>query len=125
MNAFSIAGAWSLGLGFFTRHWLAMTLLLVGLGIALPLALQYALLGGPIETVNLGRPAPDPYGNSWLVDRPVVIVVGSEGKGLSRLVTETCDQVVSIPITAVTESLNAGIAASVALYQVSTLRSAG
>jgi 23S rRNA (guanosine2251-2'-O)-methyltransferase len=57
-----------------------------------------------------------------LADRPVVIVVGSEGKGLSRLVTETCDQIVSIPITAATESLNAGIAASVALYQVSTLR---
>ena len=60
-----------------------------------------------------------------LADRPVVIVVGSEGKGLSRLVTETCDQVVSIPISAATESLNAGIAASVALYQVATLRAAG
>lgn len=60
-----------------------------------------------------------------LADRPVVIVVGSEGKGLSRLVTETCDQVVSIPISAATESLNAGIAASVALYQVSTIRAAG
>ncbi len=59
-----------------------------------------------------------------LADRPVVIVVGSEGKGLSRLVTETCDQIVSIPISAATESLNAGIAASVALYQVSTLRAA-
>jgi 23S rRNA (guanosine2251-2'-O)-methyltransferase len=59
-----------------------------------------------------------------LADRPVVIVVGSEGKGLSRLVTETCDQIVSIPISASTESLNAGIAASVALYQVATLRSA-
>lgn len=57
-----------------------------------------------------------------LADRPVVIVVGSEGKGLSRLVTETCDQVVSIPISSATESLNAGIAASVALYQVSTMR---
>ena len=60
-----------------------------------------------------------------LADRPVVIVVGSEGKGLSRLVTETCDQIVSIPISAATESLNAGIAASVALYQVSTMRSEG
>lgn len=59
-----------------------------------------------------------------LADRPVVIVVGSEGKGLSRLVTETCDQIVSIPINAATESLNAGIAASVALYQVATLRAA-
>ncbi|MCR2799572.1 23S rRNA (guanosine(2251)-2'-O)-methyltransferase RlmB [Microbacterium sp. zg-Y818] len=58
-----------------------------------------------------------------LADRPVLIVVGSEGKGLSRLVTETCDQIVSIPISAATESLNAGIAASVALYQVSTMRS--
>ncbi|QKJ18820.1 23S rRNA (guanosine(2251)-2'-O)-methyltransferase RlmB [Microbacterium hominis] len=60
-----------------------------------------------------------------LADRPVVIVVGSEGKGLSRLVTETCDQIVSIPISAATESLNAGIAASVALYQVATLRAEG
>ena len=56
-----------------------------------------------------------------LADRPVVIVTGSEGKGLSRLVAETCDQIVSIPISAVTESLNAGIATSVALYQVCLL----
>ncbi|GAA0997896.1 23S rRNA (guanosine(2251)-2'-O)-methyltransferase RlmB [Subtercola frigoramans] len=53
---------------------------------------------------------------------PIVIVVGSEGKGLSRLVTETCDAVVSIPISASTESLNAGIAASVTLYEISRLR---
>ena len=59
-----------------------------------------------------------------LAVRPVVIVTGSEGKGLSRLVAETCDQIVSIPISAVTESLNAGIATSVALYQVSTIRTA-
>ncbi|WP_448720872.1 23S rRNA (guanosine(2251)-2'-O)-methyltransferase RlmB [Microbacterium natoriense] len=59
-----------------------------------------------------------------LADRPVVIVTGSEGKGLSRLVAETCDQIVSIPISAATESLNAGIATSVALYQVSTVRNA-
>ncbi|MGO1770092.1 MAG: 23S rRNA (guanosine(2251)-2'-O)-methyltransferase RlmB [Microbacterium sp.] len=59
-----------------------------------------------------------------LADRPIVVVVGSEGKGLSRLVAETCDQIVSIPISAATESLNAGIAASVVLYQVATLRGA-
>ena len=57
-----------------------------------------------------------------LADRPLILVVGSEGKGLSRLVTETCDAVVSIPIGAATESLNAGIAASVSLYEVSKLR---
>ncbi|MFF1573125.1 23S rRNA (guanosine(2251)-2'-O)-methyltransferase RlmB [Leifsonia sp. NPDC058292] len=55
-------------------------------------------------------------------DRPVVVVVGSEGKGLSRLVTETCDAIVSIPITATTESLNAGIATSVTLYEIAKLR---
>ncbi|BDZ37521.1 23S rRNA (guanosine(2251)-2'-O)-methyltransferase RlmB [Microbacterium suwonense] len=59
-----------------------------------------------------------------LADRPIVIVIGSEGKGLSRLVAENCDQIVSIPISAATESLNAGIAASVALYQVATMRAA-
>jgi 23S rRNA (guanosine2251-2'-O)-methyltransferase len=62
-------------------------------------------------------------GLSW-ADRPIVIVVGSEGKGLSRLVAETCDAIVSIPITAATESLNAGIAASVTLYEISKLRAA-
>ena len=55
---------------------------------------------------------------------PLVLVVGSEGKGLSRLVTENCDAVVSIPITGDTESLNAGIAASVTLYEVSKRRGA-
>jgi 23S rRNA (guanosine2251-2'-O)-methyltransferase len=58
-----------------------------------------------------------------LADRPVVVVVGSEGKGLSRLVTETCDLIVSIPISSATESLNAGIAASVTLYEIAKLRS--
>ncbi|UOQ56491.1 23S rRNA (guanosine(2251)-2'-O)-methyltransferase RlmB [Leucobacter allii] len=57
-----------------------------------------------------------------LADRPLLVVVGSEGKGLSRLVTETCDAVVSIPISSATESLNAGIAASVALYEIAKLR---
>jgi 23S rRNA (guanosine2251-2'-O)-methyltransferase len=57
-----------------------------------------------------------------LANEPVVLVIGSEGKGLSRLVAETCDAIVSIPISAATESLNAGIAASVALYEVSRLR---
>jgi 23S rRNA (guanosine2251-2'-O)-methyltransferase len=57
-----------------------------------------------------------------LAKQPIVLVVGNEGKGLSRLVTETCDEVVSIPIEAATESLNAGIAVSVALYEIAKLR---
>jgi len=59
-----------------------------------------------------------------LAKEPVLLVIGSEGKGLSRLVTDNCDAIVSIPINASTESLNAGIAASVALYEVSRLRAA-
>jgi len=57
-----------------------------------------------------------------LAQEPIVLVVGNEGRGLSRLVTETCDAVVSIPIEAATESLNAGIAVSVALYEIAKLR---
>lgn len=57
-----------------------------------------------------------------LATGPLVLVVGSEGKGLSRLVAETCDQLVSIPMSNAVESLNAGVAASVALYEISRLR---
>ncbi len=57
-----------------------------------------------------------------LASSPLVLVIGSEGKGLSRLVTEHCDAIVSIPIESRTESLNAGVAASVALYEVSRRR---
>ena len=46
-----------------------------------------------------------------LADGPLVVVVGSEGNGLSRLVAETCDQLVSIPMANSLESLNAGVAA--------------
>ncbi len=57
-----------------------------------------------------------------LADGPLVVVVGSEGNGLSRLVTETCDQLVSIPMDNQLESLNAGVAASVALYAIAQAR---
>ncbi|WP_392544197.1 23S rRNA (guanosine(2251)-2'-O)-methyltransferase RlmB [Oryzobacter telluris] len=57
-----------------------------------------------------------------LASEPLVVVVGSEGKGLSRLVRETCDQIVSIPMHAATESLNAGIATGVTLYEIARRR---
>ena len=60
-----------------------------------------------------------------LADGPLVVVVGSEGDGLSRLVSETCDQLVSIPMATDLESLNAGVAASVTLYSISQSRRAG
>ncbi|GAA3729597.1 23S rRNA (guanosine(2251)-2'-O)-methyltransferase RlmB [Salinactinospora qingdaonensis] len=58
-----------------------------------------------------------------LATGPLVLVIGSEGKGLSRLVRETCDAVAGIPITGA-ESLNASVAAGVALYEVIRRRSA-
>lgn len=55
-------------------------------------------------------------------DGPLVIVVGSEDEGLSRLVREHCDALVSIPIMSEVESLNASVAASIALYEASLQR---
>jgi 23S rRNA (guanosine2251-2'-O)-methyltransferase len=54
---------------------------------------------------------------------PLVLVIGSEGKGLSRLVREACDAIVSIPIATTTESLNAAVAAGITLYEVAKQRS--
>jgi len=57
-----------------------------------------------------------------LADGPLVLVVGAEGKGLSRLVAETCDVRVAIPMASGLESLNAGVAAGIALYEISRIR---
>lgn len=53
---------------------------------------------------------------------PLVLVIGSEGKGLSRLVSESCDIRVRIPLSRDVESLNAGVAAGVALAEVARRR---
>jgi 23S rRNA (guanosine2251-2'-O)-methyltransferase len=53
---------------------------------------------------------------------PLLVVVGSEGRGLSRLVGETCDLRVSIPMMSEVESLNASVAAAVTLAEVSRRR---
>jgi 23S rRNA (guanosine2251-2'-O)-methyltransferase len=53
---------------------------------------------------------------------PMVVVVGSEGKGLSRLVRQNCEQVVSIPMADATESLNASVAAGVVLAEIARQR---
>lgn len=83
---------------------------------------QYRAAG--FFVVGLAADAPVWLPRLELTDVPLVLVVGSEGKGLSRLVRETCDQVVSIPMAGGLESLNAGVAAGIALYEVARLRGA-
>lgn len=55
-------------------------------------------------------------------DGALVIVVGSEDEGLARLVRKHCDALVAIPISSRVESLNASVAASIALYEASLQR---
>jgi len=59
---------------------------------------------------------------SRLADGPLALVVGAEGRGLSPLVAKNCDLLVSIPMTATTESLNASVATGIALHWVAHRR---
>ncbi len=62
-------------------------------------------------------------GELEVADGPLAIVVGSEGRGLSRLAAQRCDLLASIPMASGTESLNAGVAAGIVLYEVARRRS--
>ncbi|MCL5027092.1 MAG: 23S rRNA (guanosine(2251)-2'-O)-methyltransferase RlmB [Chloroflexi bacterium] len=53
---------------------------------------------------------------------PTVIVVGSEGQGLGRLVRERCDHLVRLPMTGATGSLNAAVAGAIVLYHAARQR---
>ena len=59
-----------------------------------------------------------------IADQPIYLVVGSEGRGLSRLVRENCDLLIKIPMSNTVESLNASVAMSIALYAVDRKRNA-
>lgn len=55
-------------------------------------------------------------------DTPVVLVIGSEGKGISRLVLEHCDQKIMLPMHGSVTSLNASVAAAICLYEILSKR---
>ena len=69
--------------------------------------------------------AVDAEGGMWTTDftGPLCIVIGSEGDGMGRLVTEQCDFLVKIPMRGKVNSLNASAAASVMMYEVLRQRS--
>lgn len=49
---------------------------------------------------------------------PICLVIGSEGKGMSRLVNESCDYIARIPMEGKVNSLNAGVAAGIMIYEI-------
>jgi len=57
-----------------------------------------------------------------IADQPLYLIVGSEGRGLSRLVREKCDLLIKIPMSNVVESLNASVAVSISLYSIDRKR---
>jgi 23S rRNA (guanosine2251-2'-O)-methyltransferase len=76
-----------------------------------------------IFVAGLDAAGETPVRDLELATAPLALVIGSEGKGLSRIVAQACDVLVRIPIAARTESLNAGVAAGIALYEVAAIRS--
>jgi 23S rRNA (guanosine2251-2'-O)-methyltransferase len=109
------AGAWKASAGALAR-------IPVARAVNLARALQsYAEAG--MFIVGLDAAGKTEVRDLELATGPLVVVIGSEGRGLSRIVAQACDELVRIPIAARTESLNAGVAAGIALYEVATVRS--
>jgi|GEM_PF-49672 len=69
--------------------------------------------------------APDAQQPYWSVDYtvPTVLVIGGEGSGMNRLTKERCDALVSLPMNGQINSLNAGVAAGILLYEAVRQRS--
>lgn len=113
-SASMTAAAWKTSAGAAARLPVAMaTNLNRALDQASKMGFTIAGLAGEGEVSVAGIPG---------ADGPLLIVVGSEDEGLARLTREKCDALVSIPIASAVESLNASVAASVVLYEVSQQR---
>jgi 23S rRNA (guanosine2251-2'-O)-methyltransferase len=85
------------------------------------------------EVTNLSRAVEELKKNNWWVvgtdmdgqdyrtlqyDMNTVLIIGNEGKGISRLLRESCDYVVSLPMRGKIESLNASVSAAVMMYEI-------
>ena len=108
------AGAWKASAGALAR-----------VPVAQASNLAAALVGyqeAGLFVVGLAADGDAEIGDLDLADGPLVLVVGSEGRGLSRLVAQRCDVLARIPMPGRAESLNAGVAAGIALYEVARRR---
>ena len=113
-SASMTAAAWKTSAGAAARLPIAMaTNLNRALEQASKMGFTIVGLAGEGEVPVAGAPG---------IDGPLVIVVGSEDEGLARLVREHCDALISIPIASAVESLNASVAAAIALYEVAQQR---
>lgn len=89
------------------------------------------------EVTNLSRAVEELKKKNWWIvgtdmdgqdyrslkyDMNTVLVIGNEGKGISRLLRENCDYVVSLPMRGKIESLNASVSAGVLMYQIYSAR---
>jgi 23S rRNA (guanosine2251-2'-O)-methyltransferase len=109
------AGAWKTSAGAAAR---------VPVARATNLARQlraYAAAG--LFVVGLAGDGGAEIGSVQAAESPLCLVVGSEGSGLSRVARQACDVVARIPMVRDVESLNAGVAAGIALYEVARARS--
>lgn len=75
-----------------------------------------------VWTVGLAAEAPASIFGLPLLADPVALVVGAENRGISRLVAERVDQLASIPMASGVESLNASVAAGLALFELARMR---
>jgi len=111
------AGAWKASAGTLAR-----------VPVAQASNLAAALVGyqeSGLFAVGLSAEGGTQISDSGLADGPLVLVVGSEGRGLSRLVAQRCDELARIAMPGPAESLNAGVAAGIALYEVARQRAPG
>jgi 23S rRNA (guanosine2251-2'-O)-methyltransferase len=111
------AGAWKASAGALARLPVARA---PNLGAALASYQQAGLF-----VVGLDPAGAEVIHELGLADGPLVLVIGAEGRGLSRLVAQRCDVLCRIPHAPAAGSLNAGVAAGIALYEVARTRALG
>ncbi len=81
-----------------------------------------AIADRPVWSLGLDADGEVEVAGSHLLADPLVLVVGAEGSGLSRLTRDTCDQLVRLPMRGRVGSLNASVATAVALYTIDAAR---